>query len=227
MRKRIPIISFLFLFCCITTVWSQRPVPTTITWELATPQYPTPDAFVYAFNVKEMGAKGDGITDDTEAFQTALNKLKIINNVATRFGGTVFVPSGKYVIKGNLTIPKGVTLRGEWKKPVKGEPIEGTILMAYNGRDDAAGTPLITLEPAAGFRDMAIWYPEQTADNIVPYPVSIRMGRNGIFGNNFCNVRNVTLVNSYFGIEIFDEQTAGCPVFLRYIRNSPFGRYRI
>ena len=213
MRKRIPIISFLFLFCCITTVWSQRPVPTTITWELATPQYPTPDAFVYAFNVKEMGAKGDGITDDTEAFQTALNKLKLINNVATRFGGTVFVPSGKYVIKGNLTIPKGVTLRGEWKKPVKGEPIEGTILMAYNGRDDAAGTPLITLEPAAGFRDMAIWYPEQTADNIVPYPVSIRMGRNGIFGNNFCNVRNVTLVNSYFGIEIFDEQTAGCPVF--------------
>ena len=136
MRKRIPIISFLFLFCCITTVRSQRPVPTTITWELATPQYPTPDAFVYAFNVKEMGAKGDGITDDTEAFQTALNKLKLINNVATRFGGTVFVPSGKYVIKGNLTIPKGVTLRGEWKKPVKGEPIEGTILMAYAGRGD-------------------------------------------------------------------------------------------
>ncbi len=98
MRKRIPIISFLFLFCCITTVWSQRPVPTTITWELATPKYPTPDAYVYAFNVKEMGAKGDGITDDTEAFQTALNKLKLINNVATRFGGTIFVPSGKYVI---------------------------------------------------------------------------------------------------------------------------------
>ena len=108
-----------------------------------------------------MGAKGDGITDDTEAFQTALNKLKLINNVATRFGGTVFVPSGKYVIKGNLTIPKGVTLRGEWEKPVKGEPIEGTILMAYNGRDDAAGTPLITLGPGCRvLRDMAIWYPE-------------------------------------------------------------------
>ena len=213
MRKRIPIISFLFLFCCITTVWSQRPVPTTITWELATPQYPTPDAFVYAFNVKEMGAKGDGITDDTEAFQTALNKLKLINNVATRFGGTVFVPSGKYVIKGNLTIPKGVTLRGEWKKPVKGEPIEGTILMAYAGRGDENATPLITMEPAAGVMDLAIWYPEQTPDNIVPYPASIVMGKPKHFGNEYCNVKNITLVNSYIGIAISRVNGGGCPVF--------------
>jgi hypothetical protein len=42
-------------------------------------------------NVKDFGAKGDGVTDDTAAIQSALN---------SSFGKTVFIPSGTYLIDG-------------------------------------------------------------------------------------------------------------------------------
>lgn len=49
-------------------------------------------------------AVSDGVTDNTNIFQKLLNRLGDLG------GGTLYVPTGKYVIKGNLTIPKGVTL---------------------------------------------------------------------------------------------------------------------
>src|SRR5882724_5357645 len=92
-------------------------------WRLITPSYPTADAPVIAYSVADYGATGDSVTDVTSIFQARLNALGSLG------GGTLFVPKGKYVISGNLTIPKGVTLRGEWQQPVKGQPIVGTILM--------------------------------------------------------------------------------------------------
>ncbi len=47
-------------------------------------------------------AVSDGVTDNTNIFQKLLNRLGDLG------GGTLYVPTGKYVIKGNLTIPKGV-----------------------------------------------------------------------------------------------------------------------
>ena len=74
-------------------------------------RYPTADVVVAGYNVVDFGAKGDGQSDCTEAFQTALNKMKEAG------GGTVFVPEGKYAFKGSLKIPPSVTLRGEWQQP--------------------------------------------------------------------------------------------------------------
>ena len=48
--------------------------------------------FKDAINVRDYGAVGDGITDDTVAFQTALTNE------------TVFVPGGTYIIDGELTL---------------------------------------------------------------------------------------------------------------------------
>lgn len=42
------------------------------------------------FNVKDYGAKGDGVTDDTESFNTTIS--------AARGNGVVIVPSGSYII---------------------------------------------------------------------------------------------------------------------------------
>ena len=79
------------------------------------------DTFIYSYNVKDFGAVSDGVTDNTNIFQKLLNKLGDLG------GGTLYVPTGKYVIKGNLTIPKGVTLRGDWTKPSKNNALpDGT-----------------------------------------------------------------------------------------------------
>jgi len=49
-------------------------------------------------NVRETGAIGDGLTDDTRSFQ------KAIDSVAALGGGTVIVPKGNYVIDGDVSV---------------------------------------------------------------------------------------------------------------------------
>lgn len=56
------------------------------------------------FNVRYFGAKGDGSTDDTVAFEKALS-------AASTDCGTVFVPMGKYMIN-PIKIPSHITIRG-------------------------------------------------------------------------------------------------------------------
>ncbi|MBQ0106019.1 MAG: glycoside hydrolase family 28 protein, partial [Armatimonadetes bacterium] len=46
--------------------------------------------FAKEINVADYGAKGDGVTDNTEAFQKALD-------AAADTGGTVFADSGNYL----------------------------------------------------------------------------------------------------------------------------------
>lgn len=55
--------------------------------------YKVPPAPTGALNPKSYGAKGDGVTDDTTAFQRALNN------------GHLNVPAGTYIIKGQLYMP--------------------------------------------------------------------------------------------------------------------------
>jgi|SRR5271166_562240 len=52
--------------------------------------------------VSAYGAKGDGVSDDTAAFQRALNS-----------GQEVHVPPASYAIRGTITMPDGATLIGE------------------------------------------------------------------------------------------------------------------
>lgn len=56
-----------------------------------------------AVNVRDFGAVGDGVTDDTAAIQAAMNA------VSAAGGGVVNMPSGQYVVSA-LTIPERVTL---------------------------------------------------------------------------------------------------------------------
>ena len=58
-------------------------------------------------NVRDMGAVGDSKTDDSSAFQAAIDKA-----IATT--GEVFVPAGEYVLASTVTIPYigGVKIRG-------------------------------------------------------------------------------------------------------------------
>ncbi len=78
-------------------------------FERAKPQYenrPVGD-FVH---VKDFGAKGDGSTDDTAAFQRALYESQ---------GRILFVDAGSYILTGTITVPIGSKIVGEtWSQLV-------------------------------------------------------------------------------------------------------------
>lgn len=166
------------------------------------------EAFVYAYNVMDYGADNTGNNDNTSIFQRLLNKTNELG------GGIVYVPSGKYKISGALSIPRGVVLYGDWQKPDKNKALpSGTVLMAYEGRNgNERSTPFIEMCIESGLQNLAIWYPEQDPDNIVPYSPTIRYGYNNYFGNEYCNTNNVTLVNSYIGILFNYDNGGAAPV---------------
>ena len=58
------------------------------------------ERFADVVNVKDFGAKGDGVTDDTDAIQAALN--------AATNGGVVYFPQGTYSVTA-VNIPNGVS----------------------------------------------------------------------------------------------------------------------
>src|SRR5690606_15260052 len=59
-----------------------------------------------AINVKTYGAKGDGVTDDTEAIQKAIDACFAAG------GGIVFFPEGKYIISAPVVKKAKVSLIG-------------------------------------------------------------------------------------------------------------------
>ena len=61
-----------------------------------------------AVNVKQFGAKGDGVTDDTDAFQKALNSNK-----------TVTVTNGTYYLNNTIDNPQIIKIIGEDKRKTK------------------------------------------------------------------------------------------------------------
>lgn len=62
--------------------------------------------YVYgSYNVKNYGAKGDGITNDTAAIQNALDAAEALG------GGEVYFPSGRYYIS-QVTVGDNILLKG-------------------------------------------------------------------------------------------------------------------
>ena len=57
-------------------------------------------------NVRDYGAKGDGVTDDTAAIQAA------ITAAGTGNGNTVYIPAGTYICSAPINMAKYVTLQG-------------------------------------------------------------------------------------------------------------------
>jgi len=178
-------------------------------WQVVTTTYPTDGLIVTPFDaVADFGIATDGVTDVTAELQTALTMLGNLG------GGALFLPSGHYRVDGNLTIPPGVTLRGDWRKPTVGqEAVVGTVLKAFAGRDDENAAAFITLSNSAGLNGVSIWYPEQLPNDIRPYPPTIGNGGGA-------TVENVTLVNSYFGYTSYVAGTTARP-FLRNVCGTP------
>jgi len=133
-------------------------------------------------NARDHGAVGDGVTDDTAALQAALD-------AAAQAEPVCLVPAGMYRVNGALVVPPGVTLKGASGGVPHSEHPIGTVLLAYGGRGNADGEPLVTLRPNAVIRELIIHYPEQSLPDVQPYPWSIRVD------GELCQITDVTLTN--------------------------------
>ncbi len=152
------------------------------------------------YSVRDFGAKGDGKTDDTAAFQKAMD-------TATKAGGgVVLAPRGNYFFAGHLNVPDAVTLKGIWESVPShvgirnaGAPKptdDGTTFLATEGEGQEDGAPFITLNNNSTLKGVVIYYPNQDpAEEPKPYPYAVAMrGKNPA-------VIAVELLNPYNGID--------------------------
>lgn len=165
-------------------------------WAAATWADPAPTS---RWNVRDYGAHGDGVTDDTAAFQKALD------TAAAAGGGTVFAPRGNYFFAGHLNVPSAVTLRGIWESvPAhnglrdRGLPKptdDGTTFLVTDGAGKEDGPAFLTLHNNSTLKGVVIYYPNQKRNEVpVPYPYAVAMrGKNPA-------VLAVELLNPYNGI---------------------------
>lgn len=153
-----------------------------------------------SLNVRDFGAKGDGETDDTPAFQKALTAA------AQAGGGTVLAPRGNYFFAGHLNVPPGVTLRGIWESVPTHNGIrdaglpkptdDGTTFLVTENAGTEDGPAFLTLNHNATLKGVVIYYPKQKPDDVPDaYPWAIAMrGKNPA-------VLAVELLNPFNGID--------------------------
>lgn len=152
------------------------------------------------YSVRDFGAVGDGKTDDTAAFQKALDAARDAH------GGVVYAPRGNYFFAGHLNVPDAVTLKGVWESVPSHVGIrnagaakptdDGTTFLVTENRGKEDGAPFITLNNNSTLKGVVLYYPEQDpAEEPQAYPWAIAMrGKNPA-------VLSVELLNPYNGID--------------------------
>ena len=101
-------------------------------------------------------------------------KMPAMKAAAETGNGAVFVPRGRYLIKGHLVVPEGVMLEGIFRAPSARTLHSGSVLLAVAGAGDAKGQPFITLHTSCTLRGLTIFYPEQKMTNP---PVEMDLGK--------------------------------------------------
>ncbi|MHB1459403.1 MAG: glycosyl hydrolase family 28-related protein [Armatimonadota bacterium] len=165
-------------------------------------------SFAVELNVTDYGAIGDGKTDNTAAFQKALDAA------CKSGGGKVRVPAGMFLISRHLTISYNTSLVGEWEAPpapTKIDPatmqvdmgidakkaiIAGSVLLATEGAGDENGVPFISMDRNATIKGIIIYYPNQIFDTKpVAYPWTIRGS-----GDNI-SIVDCLFINPYMAVD--------------------------
>jgi hypothetical protein len=161
---------------------------------------PTQTSIVDYFNVAKFGAVADGQTDDTVAFQQALDAA------GKAGGGVVYAPRGSYFFAGRLNVPSAITLAGIWQSVPAHNGIrdrglpkptdDGTTFLVTAGAGSEDGPAFITLNTNSTLKVVVLYYPEQNVDEEPkPYPWAIAMrGKNPA-------VLAVEMLNPYNGID--------------------------
>ncbi|KAA6336347.1 hypothetical protein EZS27_015489 [termite gut metagenome] len=205
-------ISILAICCCLFLNFNRA-----IANEKEVNIQPYPES-VDVVSVLDFGAKADGITDNTQAFQKALDSFGAQ-------GGTVYVPRGSYLFKGSLNIPQAVTLKGVFESvpshngirntglPKPGD--DGTTFFITGNKGNENGDPFITLNTNSTLRGIVMYWSLQDPEKIPDaYPWGIAMrGKNPA-------VLDIEMLNPYNGIDASKNERA----LIRNISGQPLRR---
>lgn len=178
---------------------------------------PYPES-VDVVSVLDFGAKADGKTDDTGAFQKALDSFG-------SKGGTVYAPNGSYLIAGSLNIPVAVTLKGSIESVPshngirnKGLPSpgdNGTTFLITGNKGNESGSPAITINTNGTLRGVVMYWPLQDPEKVPDvYPWGVAMkGKNPA-------LLDVEMLNPYNAIDASHNERA----LIRNISGQPLRR---
>lgn len=123
-------------------------------------------------SVKDYGAKGDGITDDTVAIQAAITAVSVAG------GGVVNFPKGTYKVTNAITIPAS-TYAAKNRIRLKGDGAYVSVIYVPNTFNLSALGVFVTTasEPGPVFDSLEINFQQNTAatniSQIVNYPPAI------------------------------------------------------
>ena len=147
---------------------------------------------------KKYKADPTGEEDATAAINKA---IKAIYNAG---GGTVYLPAGKYKVTGTIEVLPFVSLVGDYNADAAkdGSGEYGTVILACPDSVDANFPALFEIGGSAGVVGLTVYYPEQDAGNVKPYPFtfSIPGSTKGPAYYMLSSVVDVTVINGYRGI---------------------------
>ena len=176
-------------------------------------------------NAAQFGAVGNGITDNTAAFQKALD-------AAGRIGAVVRVPAGRYSFRGNLNVPAQVVLEGvnageRYSSGDYAKAGRGTVLLVRGGANGSV--PFLTLHDNSALRGVTLLYPNQPRSAApgwtapTPYPPTISLSGNNATVDYVCGVNPYTfIVKSLDGTSVRTNvrHVSGQPLFRGLIADA-------
>jgi hypothetical protein len=157
-------------------------------------------------SVKDFGAKGDAVTDDTAAIQAAITYAASTINSAS--GMEVLLPTGTYLISSRITLPNRVGLRGANGRGTVIKPhssfADSYMFHAVNGTSSMFGSYLSDMYIDARGKNMsAVVYSQAWQETCGMYKVVVQFDGTTNYG--------VYMANGYGGAALchFDQ----CEIF--------------
>lgn len=161
--------------------------------KIINPVYKTDDIVIADYNILDYGADSTGVTDVSTILQNTIN---LCYNIG---GGVVWLPKGRYRIRKTITIPSGVTVRGDWNDPDSSASFSSvrdygtTFLVDF--KDSSSGAVFNLPGQSCGLYGLTFYYPHQNAYRPIQYDYTIKCS-----GYSAVTLKNMTLINAYRGI---------------------------
>lgn len=134
---------------------------------------------------RDFGAKGDGVADDTEALQAALDASCRGKGKQSK---VLFIPNGTYRVTRSLIVKPSV---GPW---VYGESRDGVVLRLADGVTDTNCTAVLRTHPLEKGKTSADWFMRNFRNLTIDVGNNPRVDGIRWYGNNTSILKNIRVI---------------------------------